>query len=47
MTQMGDGDFISIKGEIIKDKDGKAIIKYENLDDQLAKYKEKLSERRI
>jgi len=44
MTQMGDGDFISIKGEIIKDKDGKAIIKYENLDDQLAKYKEKLSE---
>ena len=44
MTQMGDGDFISIKGEIIKNDDGQAVIKYENLDDQLAKYKEKLSE---
>ncbi len=35
----GTDDYIEIK-----DKDGKAIIKYENLDDQLAKYKEKLSE---
>ena len=44
MTQMGDGDFISIKGEIIKDDNDKAVIKYEDLDKQLAKYKEKLSE---
>ena len=36
MTQMGDGDFISIKGEIQED----GTIKYENLDEQLAKYKD-------
>jgi len=38
MTQMGDGDFVSIKGEIQKGGD----IKYENLDNQLAKYKGKM-----
>ena len=37
MTQMGDGDFISIKGEI--QDDGK--IKYNDLENQLAKYKNK------
>ena len=37
MTQMGDGDFTSIKGEIQED----GSIKYENLDEQLAKYKNK------
>jgi len=35
MTQMGDGDFISIKGEMQEGGD----IKYEDLDNQLAKYK--------
>ena len=45
MTQMGDGDFVSIKGEIIINDNDKFIIKYENLDKQLAKYKEKLSEK--
>ena len=38
MTQMGDGDFISIKGEIQEDNS----IKYEGLDEQLAKYKGKM-----
>ena len=38
MTQMGDGDFISIKGEIQKD----GSINYEGLDKQLAKYKGKM-----
>jgi len=37
MTQMGDGEFVSIKGEI--QDDGK--IKYDDLDNQLAKYKNK------
>jgi hypothetical protein len=37
MTQMGDGDFISIKGEI--QDNGK--IKYNDLENQLAKYKNK------
>ena len=37
MTQMGDGDFISIKSEIQND----GSIKYENLDEQFAKYKNK------
>jgi hypothetical protein len=37
MTQMGDGDFISIKGE--QEEGG---IKYEDLDKQLAKYKGKM-----
>ena len=36
MTQMGDGDFVSIKGEIQED----GTIKYDNLDEQLAKYKD-------
>ena len=35
MTQMGDGDYISIDGEIQED----GSIKYDNLDEQLAKYK--------
>jgi len=38
MTQMGDGDFISIKGEMQEGGD----IKYEDLDNQLAKYKGKM-----
>ncbi len=38
MTQMGDGEFISIKGEIQEDNS----IKYEGLDEQLAKYKGKM-----
>jgi len=37
MTQMGDGDFISIKG-----KQEEGGIKYEDLDKQLAKYKGKM-----
>ena len=43
MTQMGDGDFISIKGEIQEGGE----VKYDNLDEQLAKYKESLSEKKF
>ena len=38
MTQMGDGEFVSIKGDIQED----GVIKYEDLDEQLAKYKGKM-----
>jgi len=45
MTQMGDGDFVSIEGKPVKNEDGDGIIiEHKNLDKQLAKYKGRMVE---
>jgi len=39
LSQMGDGDYIDIQGDIVLDDFGQVQINYDNLDEKLSKYK--------